>query len=217
MKFGNLEPYQFTNYYEYYKLRTVLVILVKICRLVGWHMSRIGKRIIKIPASVDLKVEPGKISAKGPKGELYLDVPPNLNFNLKDKELLISSKNQNDSMAVWGLMNSLVSNLVAGVLDGFEKKLEIQGVGYKASVQGNKLVLSLGFSHPVEVEAPKGITFNVEKNVITVSGIDKQLVGEVTAKIRALKTPEPYKGKGIRYVGEHVRRKAGKRVVGSGF
>lgn len=180
-------------------------------------MSRIGKRIIKIPNNVDVKIEQSSIVVRGPKGELALDIALDFEFKLENGEMTVVSKNKNIDKAIWGLMNALASNAVKGVIDGFEKKLDIQGVGYKANVQGDKLVLSLGFSHPIEIKSPDGITFNVEKNIITISGIDKQLVGETAAKIRALKVPEPYKGKGIRYVGEYVRRKAGKKVVGSGF
>jgi large subunit ribosomal protein L6 len=187
----------------------------------GWdyaRMSRIGKRKINIPNNVDVKIEQSIIKVKGPKGELSVKIPPVLSFDLKDKEarVMLKSGNQNNR-AIWGLTNVLISNALKGVVDGFEKKLEIQGVGYKANVQGDKLVLSLGFSHPVEIEAPDKIVFNVEKNIITISGIDKQLVSEVAAKIRAFKKPEPYKGKGIRYVDEYVRRKAGKKAIGSGF
>jgi len=118
-------------------------------------------------------------------------------------------------MALWGLSRAILANLVKGVTEGYEKKLEIEGVGFRAAVQGNKLVMSLGFSHPVEIEAPPGIDFKVEKNVITVSGIDKELVGQVSADIRSRKKPEPYKGKGIRYQGEVIKIKAGKKAVSS--
>jgi len=117
--------------------------------------------------------------------------------------------------ALWGTFRSLVDNMIQGVINGFEKKLEIQGVGYRASLEKNKLILNLGFSHSIEIEAPKGIDFNVEKNIITISGINKQLVGQIAANIRAKRKPEPYKGKGIRYQGEVVRRKAGKKAVAS--
>lgn len=182
------------------------------------NMSRIGKRKINIPIGVDVKIDSGIIRMKGPKGELSVNIPPFLDFDLQDTELRITLKKENgNNKAIWGLTNVLVSNALSGVVSGFEKKLEIQGVGYKANVQGDKLVLALGFSHPVEIKTPEGISFNVEKNIIVVSGIDKQLVNETAAKIRAFKKPEPYKGKGIRYVGEYVRRKAGKKATGSGF
>ena len=184
-------------------------------------MSRIGKKPILIPKNVEIKINDGEISAKGPKGELSLSWPSELSVSLKEsgaegkegKELTIGVKKKTKrSPALWGLFRSLAFNLVLGVSDGFEKKLEINGVGYRASVEGKKIILNIGFSHPVEVEAPNGIEFKVEKNIITVSGADKQLVGQTAAKIRAQRKPEPYKGKGIRYVDEQVRQKAGKVV-----
>jgi len=187
-------------------------------------MSRIGKKPILIPKNVEIKINDGEISAKGPKGELSLSWPSELSVSLKEsgaegkegKELTIGVKKKTKrSPALWGLFRSLAFNLVLGVSDGFEKKLEINGVGYRASVEGKKIILNIGFSHPVEVEAPNGIEFKVEKNIITVSGADKQLVGQTAAKIRAQRKPEPYKGKGIKYLDEVIRRKSGKKVVGS--
>ena len=187
-------------------------------------MSRIGKKPILIPKNVEIKINDGEISAKGPKGELSLSWPSELSVSLKEsgaegkegKELTIGVKKKTKrSPALWGLFRSLAFNLVLGVSDGFEKKLEINGVGYRASVEGKKIILNIGFSHPVEVEAPNGIEFKVEKNIITVSGADKQLVGQTAAKIRAQRKPEPYKGKGIKYLDEGIRRKSGKKVAGS--
>ncbi len=182
-------------------------------------MSRIGKRIIYIPDNVEINIDATIVRVKGPKGELSVDVKPIVTPVLNEKELTltINDEENKDQQALWGLYNALISNAIKGVVEDFVTKLEIKGVGYKASVQGNKIILSLGFSHPIEMEAPAGIAFNVEKNIITVSGIDKQLVNEMAAKIRRWRKPEPYKGKGIAYVGEHIRRKAGKKAVGAGF
>jgi large subunit ribosomal protein L6 len=177
-------------------------------------MSRIGKQPISIPEGVEIKITDNQISVKGPKGELKQDTLPEVDLVMEEKELKVKPKNENAS-AVWGLTRALVANMVKGVTEGFEKKLEIEGVGFRAVMEGEKLVLSLGLSHLVYVEAPEGIKFSVEKNVMTVAGIDKQLVGQTAAKIRDLKKPEPYKGKGIHYLGEVVRRKAGKKAVGS--
>jgi large subunit ribosomal protein L6 len=184
--------------------------------LFGKNMSRIGKKIIQIPDGVDVKINNNLISVKGPKGELSREIGSGISAELKDGNLLIGSDNdEKGSSAFWGTNQALINNIILGVKNGFEKKLTFEGVGYKAVVNGNKLVLSLGFSHPVEVEAPKGIEFKVEKNVIIVSGIDKHLVGQVAANIRLKRRVEPYKGKGIRYEKEIVRRKAGKKAVAS--
>jgi large subunit ribosomal protein L6 len=179
-------------------------------------MSKIGKQPINIPAGVEIKIDGRFVIAKGPKGELKREVPKEIKVEIKEKEIIVSpgleTKRTN---ALWGLTRALIFNLVKGVSDGFGKRLEIQGVGYKAVLQGSKLVLSLGFSHPVEIEEAEGVKFAVEKNIIVITGPDKEKVGQVAASIRALKKPEPYKGKGIRYVGEIVRRKAGKKAVAS--
>jgi len=189
----------------------------------GKPMSKIGKQLIIIPESVEIEINQQMIKVRGPKGELSQSIPPQIKLDLKDlpangsvkgKELqVIPQEESKNSSALWGLLRALIFNMVKGVTEGFEKKLEIEGVGYRASVQGNKLILSLGFSHPIEVVAPDKIEFKVDKNVITVSGIDKQAVGQIAAKIRAYRKPEPYKGKGIHYVGEVIRRKAGKKAV----
>lgn len=179
-------------------------------------MSRIGKQPIAIPDKVDVKIAENEIVIKGPKGELVLKYAPEVKIEQVEKQLFIKpAKKTKNTQAFWGLYRALISNMVLGVSQGFEKKLEIEGVGFKAEVQGNKLVLNIGLSHPVEIEAPEKIEFKVEKNVIIISGIDKQVVGQTAAKIRAQKKPEPYKGKGIRYQGEIIRRKAGKKAVAS--
>lgn len=177
-------------------------------------MSRVGKKPILIPAGVDVKIEGQKVTVKGPKGEISREFRPELEIVLEDKNLLVKIKKETKQVqALWGLTRALLANLVKGVTDGYEKKLEIEGVGYKANVEGDQLVLNVGFSHLVKVKTPEGIKFLVEKNIITVSGINKELVGQITATIRAVRPPEPYKGKGIRYLGEHIRRKLGKKAV----
>ena len=179
-------------------------------------MSRIGKKIIQIPDNVEIKINNNLIIVKGPKGELTQKLHPDIGLETKDKELSVKSKgNEKESAAIWGTHQAIIYNMIKGVTSGFEKRLSFEGVGYRAAVNGNKLVLSLGFSHPVEIEAPKGIEFKTEKNIIIISGSDKHLVGQVAAKIRLKRKVEPYKGKGIRYEGEIVRRKAGKKAVAS--
>ena len=179
-------------------------------------MSRIGKKPIEIPSEVEVKLDMDLLIVKGPKGELKIKIHPNIKIEIKDKVITVQPKMLNKKTgALWGTFRSLVDNMIQGVIKGFEKKLEIQGVGYRASLEKNKLTLNLGFSHLIEIEAPEGISFNVEKNIITISGINKQLVGQIAANIRAKRKPEPYKGKGIRYQGELVRRKAGKKAVAS--
>jgi large subunit ribosomal protein L6 len=175
-------------------------------------MSRIGKKPIPIPAGVQVTLDNGTVSVKGPKGQLSWSFDPSIQVAQENGHLIVTRANDQPRVrALHGLTRSLVANMVTGVSTGFTKNLEIQGTGYRAQLQGRKLVLSLGFSHPVEIDPPEGITFLSDApNRVSVSGIDKQLVGEVAAKIRALRPPEPYKGKGIRYAGEVVRRKAGK-------
>jgi len=163
-----------------------------------------------------VKIDEINILIKGPKGELKVQVRPEIEANIQDNQIKLNIKEQSkNSNAYWGLSRALVANAVHGVSEGYKKELEIQGVGYRARVEGNGLVLEMGFSHPVELKTPEGIEFAIEKNIIIVSGIDKQLVGEMAAQIRAVRPPEPYKGKGIRYVGEIVLRKAGKRAEGA--
>jgi large subunit ribosomal protein L6 len=179
-------------------------------------MSKIGKQPINIPNEVGVKINDGFVIIKGLQGEIKIDVPQEIKVEEKGSQIFLSPAARTKKInALWGLARSLIANAILGAKDGFSKQLEIQGVGYRASVSGNKLVLNLGFSHPVEVEAPQGINFKVEKNIISVSGADKRLVSQTAAIIRAKKKPEPYKGKGIRYAGEVVRRKAGKKVAAS--
>lgn len=178
-------------------------------------MSRIGKQAIKIPAGVEITIQGSLVVVKGAKGQLEKTFDEVINIEKKENEIIVSPKRETEtSQALWGLTRALIANMATGVSEGFSKKLEIHGVGYRAAVQGKKLVLNVGFSHPVEVEAPEGIDFAVEKNIIIVSGIDNQLIGKVAAEIREFRKPEPYKGKGIRYEGEAVRRKAGKKAIG---
>lgn len=178
-------------------------------------MSRIGKQIINIPDGVDFKVEGGVVIIKGPKGELRQELHPKVQVVIDGKtaSIKISDESDKSQRALWGLFGSLVQNMVEGVTKGFEKKLEINGVGMKAAVNGRKLILNVGFSHPVEYNMIDGIQIAVEGNVISVTGINKQLVGETAAQIRKIKKVEPYKGKGIKYAGEAVRRKAGKAAA----
>lgn len=177
-------------------------------------MSRIGNSPITVPAGVDVKIDGQLVEVKGPKGSLSHTVAEPITVEKgEDGQLLVKRPDDaRQSKALHGLSRTLVNNLIVGVTDGYEKKLEIVGVGYRAIAKGpSDLELALGFSHPVNIKAPEGITFNVESATkFSVIGIDKQLVGETAANIRKLRKPEPYKGKGIRYAGEHVRRKAGK-------
>ncbi|MDD5489544.1 MAG: 50S ribosomal protein L6 [Candidatus Moranbacteria bacterium] len=179
-------------------------------------MSRIGKQSVAIPEGVDAKVSGQKISIKGPKGSLNFDFHDDVEVKVSEKEIRVSAKrNTKQAWSLWGLTRMLIANMIQGVTKGFEKQLELQGVGYRMAVQGKKINLALGFSHPVEVEIPEGLEAKIEKNILTISGIDKQKVGQQAASIRALKKVEPYKGKGFRYVGEIVRKKAGKKAVGA--
>lgn len=181
-------------------------------------MSRIGQKPIEIPNGVVVTMNGNTVTAKGSLGELSVSYPREFLVQQQDDTLVVEvvHERQNTS-ALWGLYRSLIANIVEGVSKGFEKKLEIQGVGYRAEAKGDELLLQLGYSHPVSVKAPEGITLSVEgTNIITVSGIDKQAVGQIAAEIRSKRKPEPYKGKGIRYEGEHVRQKVGKRAAGAG-
>jgi large subunit ribosomal protein L6 len=175
-------------------------------------MSRIGKRPIPIPPKVTLTIEGQQITVKGPKGELSRVLPAQVLFEQDGETLLVKRRDESRvARQRHGLSRTLVANMVDGVSKGFEKRLEIQGVGYRAQVQGKNLILNVGYSKPVEMNPPQGITVAVENNTnVIVSGIDKEVVGNVAAQIRAVRPPEPYKGKGIRYAGEQVRRKAGK-------
>jgi large subunit ribosomal protein L6 len=180
-------------------------------------MSRVGKKPIQIPAGVEVKIENGAIVVKGPKGFISKNIPAGILVEQKEKEILVSPKSINKkNKSLWGLMRMIISNMVDGVTKGFEKKLEMEGVGFRANVQGNDLVLEVGFSHDVKLPAPEGIKYSMEKNVIVVSGIDKELVGQTAAVVRRIKKPEPYKGKGIRYQGEIIKRKLGKKAATAG-
>ncbi|MBL3698679.1 50S ribosomal protein L6 [Leucobacter luti] len=175
-------------------------------------MSRIGKLPITVPGGVDVKIDGQKVTVKGSKGELSLVVAEPIRVALEDGQVLVTRPDdERDSRALHGLTRTLINNNIIGVTEGYAKQLEVVGTGYRVQQKGAGLELALGFSHPVNVDAPEGITLSVEGNTkITVSGISKQAVGEAAANIRKLKKPEPYKGKGIRYAGEVVRRKAGK-------
>jgi len=177
-------------------------------------MSRIGNKPIEIPASVTVLIDPGKVTVNGPNGELTQAVPQRMRIEQEDGTITVSRPTERGpDRALHGLTRTLIANMVEGVTQGFEKRLEIQGVGYRANLQGTALELSVGYSHTVRKEAPKGITFEVPAPTqIIVKGADKQQVGQVAAEIRRVRPPEPYKGKGIRYEGEYVRRKVGKRA-----
>lgn len=180
-------------------------------------MSRIGKLPVTIPEGVEAHVSDGTISIKGPKGELVKEIPGELKIEINDGKAVVSAKSKSKfANALHGTYRALISNMVHGVTVGWEKTLEMVGTGYRAELKGNDLVLTIGFSHPVVIQAPDGITFKVEKTVITVSGIDKEKVGQVSANIRAVRPPEPYKGKGIKYTNEVIRRKAGKAAKAQG-
>lgn len=175
-------------------------------------MSRVGSMPIEIPSGVEVRIDGSHVSVKGPKGELNRSVSPEMTLDLSDGRLLVKRpSDQQRHRALHGLTRSLIANMVTGVSQGFAKTLELQGVGYRAQMQGQTLVLALGFSHPVPIPPPPGIEFEVEgTSRVLVKGIDRELVGQVAADVRKVRPPEPYKGKGIRYLGEYVRRKAGK-------
>jgi large subunit ribosomal protein L6 len=177
-------------------------------------MSRIGKRPIEVPAGVLVSVDPGRVTVSGPKGELRQEVPARMKIEQEEGTILVTRPTERgEDRALHGLTRTLIANMVEGVTNGFEKRLEIQGVGYRAALAGSNLELQLGFSHPVRVVPREGITFEVPiPTQIVVRGIDKQMVGQTAAEIRKLRPPEPYKGKGVRYEGEFVRRKVGKRA-----
>ncbi len=178
-------------------------------------MSRIGKKIIDVPEGVKIEIADKEIKVSGPKGELKQFIHPEIKVELKDGKIFVSPKKElsKKGRGLWGLYRALISNMVEGTSKGFQKKLEIEGVGFKANVDGNTLVLNLGFTNPVKIEKIDGVDFLVEKNVITISGPDKERVGHMAALIRIQKKAEPYKGKGIKYQGEKIRRKEGKKVV----
>jgi large subunit ribosomal protein L6 len=175
-------------------------------------MSRVGQAPIAVPSGVDVTIREGHVTVKGPKGQLERSIPEGISLSQDDGQILVARDGDGrDVRALHGLIRSLVANMVLGVTNGFEKSLEIHGVGYRAAKQGNDLEIQVGFSHPVKKPAPSGIEYDVPTPTrITVRGIDKELVGQVAAEIRAIRKPEPYKAKGIRYEGEHIRRKGGK-------
>ncbi len=177
-------------------------------------MSRIGRKPIAVPEAVTVEVAPGRVAVKGPKGELQQALDTDMKVEQENGTVTVSRPtDRGEHRALHGLTRSLIANMVEGVVDGFEKRLEIQGVGYRAALKGRSLELALGYSHPVSVEPPEGIEFEVpQPTEVIVRGIDKQLVGQVAADIRKRRPPEPYKGKGIRYRDEHVARKVGKRA-----
>src|SRR5258705_1549706 len=176
-------------------------------------MSRIGKKAVAIPSGVTVTLDGQTVTVKGPKGQLSWTVAEEIEVRQENGELTLAKRGEGArAQAMWGLSRTLVANMVIGVTDGFERTLELVGVGYRAAMKGQALSMQLGFSHDVDVPAPTGVTFAVPKQTeIRISGIDKQLVGETAARIRRLRPPEPYKGKGVRYAGEQVRRREGKR------
>ena len=177
-------------------------------------MSRIGKQPIELPSGVNVAISPGRVQVNGPLGELSQNVPARMQIDQDDGTLVVKRPTERgDDRALHGLTRSLVANMVEGVTKGFEKRLELQGVGYRVALRGTDLELNVGFSHPVVIKPPQGISFEVpDATTVLVKGIDKQQVGEIAAEVRKVRPPEPYKGKGIRYEGEYVRRKVGKRA-----
>ncbi len=179
-------------------------------------MSRIGKKPIQIPNGVEVTIEKGRVVAKGPKGELATSFPAEIEVKKENDQIMVSEKRRTKkSKAFWGTFRSLIFNIIEGVSSGYKKELQIKGVGYRAEVQGEKLILKVGFSHLVEVDAPEGIQFEVKRDIIVVSGIRKELVGRVAAEIRKVRPPDPYKGKGIRYKDEVIILKEGKKGAGA--
>jgi len=177
-------------------------------------MSRIGKQPIELPASVNVSLSPGRVMVNGPLGELTQEVPARMKVDQSEGVITVTRPTERgDDRALHGLTRTLIANMVEGVTKGFEKRLELQGVGYRAAMQGADLRLDVGYSHPVVIKAPQGITLEVPTPTeVVVKGVDKQQVGQISAEIRKVRPPEPYKGKGIRYQGEYVRRKVGKRA-----
>lgn len=176
-------------------------------------MSRIGRLPIPLPGGVQVKIEGRRVTVKGPRGELAREFDPAIQIQLKDNTVVVSRPNdERRNRALHGLTRALLNNMIVGVSQGFKKELQIEGVGYRGLMEGNTLILYLGFSHPVRVEPPAGIKFTADEKarIVTIEGIDREQVGQIAADIRKIRPPEPYKGKGIRYVGEKVRRKAGK-------
>ncbi len=178
-------------------------------------MSKIGKKPITLPSGVDVTVGNGLISVKGPKGTMQKPLPQDVEISIQDNVVNVRplANASKDSKVYWGLTRALLQNMITGVTTGFEKVLEFQGVGYKATVKGNSLELGLGYSHPIVIEGAEGITFVTDKASIKIQGIDKELIGKIAANIRKYRLPEPYKGSGIRYQGEVIKRKAGKKAA----
>ena len=180
-------------------------------------MSKIGKQPITVPKEVDIKIDEGFISMKGPKGELKRKINDLVSVIFEGETITVASKKAKSSnkegTAIWGLTRALIANMIKGVSEGFEKSLEFEGVGYKATVKGDELELNLGYSHPISMKILAGLTVKVEKNVIKISGVDNELIGHFSADIKSKRLPEPYKGSGIRYQGEVIRRKAGKKAA----
>jgi len=177
-------------------------------------MSRLGKQPVHIPANVEATYTDGVLKVKGPKGELSREMVGDVSVTVENNTIIFAkTKDDPKSRALWGTYAAHCHNMIKGVTEGFKKVLEIEGVGYKADAQGNKIKLSVGFSHPVELTAPEGVQIVTEKGVITITGIDKEIVGQFAADIRKVKEPEPYKGKGIHYQGEYIIRKQGKKGV----
>ncbi len=181
-------------------------------------MSRIGKKPINIPEGVEIKIQDKQVTVKGPKGELKLNLISKIKVEIKDNQVIVNPADPNPKKltaqkAYWGLFRALIANMVEGVTKGYSKVLEVKGLGFQATIQGDQLVLKLGFSHLVNITKPEDLEIEVKSNIITISGINKEKVGNFAAKIRKIKKPEPYKGKGIRYQGEYVRRKLGKKAT----
>ncbi len=177
-------------------------------------MSRIGRKPIEVPAGVNVSISPGRVMVNGPLGELSQTVPQRMQVEQADGEIVVTRPTERgEDRALHGLTRTLIANMVEGVTKGFEKRLEIQGVGYRAALRGSDLELSVGYSHPVVIKPRQGISFDVpQPTIVVVKGTDKQVVGQTAAEVRSVRRPEPYKGKGIRYEGEYVRRKVGKRA-----
>lgn len=211
--FGNskLEIFNESECRGIYRLHLIMTNISS-NKKISRNMSRIGKIPVKIPDKINVTIEGNNITVKGPKGQLSKTIPDSVVVNKEDTSIQVSPKNKSiKSQQIYGLYRRLIANMVQGVNEGFQKKLTLQGVGYRSQVQGKNLILSVGYSHPVEIPTPEGIMISVEANTnVLVSGIDKELVGQVAANIRSVRPPEPYKGKGIRYQGEYVRQKVGK-------
>ena len=176
-------------------------------------MSRLGKQPVTIPAGVTVTLEAGVLTVKGPKGTLKREVRTDVDFAITEQAVTLTPTKTSQAAALWGTYAAHLRNMIKGVTTGYTKELEIEGVGYRAEVKGNQLVLSVGFSHPVPLTIPEGVTATAEKNLVTLSGFDKDLVGQFAANVRKVKKPEPYKGKGIRYRGEYIIRKQGKKAA----